>query len=1218
MLICSIICLVEFCLYSIQICEAIVSPKYVSLRSLSTRHLPLQTQPRSNTGGEKIYPIDTLQIESNDSSQSLVPDIAYYYLRNTIGLDEETMWRITLEAGSLLGMTPRNLEKKVSLLRRTMDLSDEDVRVMLGKKPALLHYSADRNLAPTILFLVRALDLSKSDLRRIVMECPSILGYSLDNLKTKVSFFMNTLGYNTGEKDDGTDVVRELVLEEPKLLSCGVKTGLVPRMKFLHKEILFTLKDLRKLYQKNPRLLLYSLDENLREKIVFFFILQLQMETEHVRKMMMSYPKVIDYNLDNHLRPIAKYYMTELGFSAVELRSIILRFPRLFTHSLFKIKHVIGFLRYELSLDAQQVKRVVFQAPQIIGLDTEGNLKPKLDFLQQRVGLTQHELALVITKMPTIFCLSVETNLIPKLEFLEHNLNTTCAVSNTNSEIKETLLKQPTLLGYSLEKRIRPRMEKLMMAGIAPSKISVGISMCEDDFQKWVLSSRSRLGISTWNSSAVGYLQNNLHLNDNDIRWICSQVPDFPNTRVALIRSRISYLRRVLDTDTGEVLNKILKECPALLDISPENHVRRRIDQLRLAGLPLIDNFKSVTWDNAKFDKWISPKVQEARSDIAFITKKMGLNSTESHIILSCLPDLRHTRNRKRLRLKVEYLIDEFNDDPNTFKSLLMCHPEILDLPLSKIIKTRLKRLKGAGVSDVQTIGALLVARQDEFHGWWTSIRDEQTFATLCSQYSGAIELLNSTFDLQPNELKSLLLSIPEECLSTGNAVKVAKYLLQVFTNSVITAREVVIKQPSLLALEIKCLQDRTANRMGRLDGSNVLSIDMHEIITMTDNQFDRRMQKERSQREYIKRTKQLLNEMLDMNYDDILSILARIRNQNLKDPNESLLPNLMYLLSEFKNCKEHVVECFRAHPSLVHDSLEDRIIPRMKLLADAGVSAQNAPKVFYLTNEEIEQRQRIQKVLNLTTAELEQIIPFQIWLDGIPFRRSLEAKIRYLLSQLNNLVDLKEVLIGNPAMLRLSLAKRLRPFVTLLLDYAKEPSEISKIMLMAPRSAEKHLLTLYFCNELDFSFDEADHLLDVAFSKQQSFIEIRQKIDYLLSKVFSGSIGHMKAVLLTDPGILRKSFLNTLRPRVEALQLLKSVKLEYTPENIGKFLARSTAEYEKELIPVISSWAPIADFNVDYTEDTIRAALQECVPSLLCAYPQDFNRETAKVVHWT
>lgn len=1217
MSICSILCLVELCLYIMNPCDAFIATKSVALRSLSTRSVALRmlTQSKNDTDDGKIYPIDTLQIESNDSSQSLVPDIAYYYLRNTIGLDEDVMWKITLEAGSLLGMTPRNLEKKVSLLRRTMDLSDEDVREILGKQPALLHYSADRNLAPTILFLVRALDLCKADLRRIVMDCPSILGYSLDNLKTKIAFFMNTLGYHSGEKHDGKDIVRELVLEEPKLLTCGVETGLVPRMKFLHKEILFTLKDLRKLYQKNPRLLLYSLDDNLREKIVFFFILQLQMETRHVRKMMMSYPRVMDYNLENHLRPIAKYFMTELGFSTVELRSIILRFPRLFTHSLFKVKHVIGFLRYELSLDAQQVKRVVFQAPQIIGLNTEGNLKTKLDFLQQRINVTQHELALVIAKMPTIFCLSLETNLIPKFEYLEHCWNPTGALSNANSEIKETLLKQPTLLGYSLEKRIRPRMEQLKMAGIASRKISVGISMRDDDFQKWVLSSRSRVVNTQWNSTAVGYLRNNLHLMENDIIWICSQIPDFPNTSVTSIRSRISYLKRVLDEN--EELEKILIACPTLVDVSPENHVRRRLDLLRLAGLPLIDNIKCVTWDSHKFDKWIAPKVQIVRSDIAFITKRLELNSTESRIILSCLPELNHTQNRKRLRPKVRYLMAEFSDVPNNLKSLLVCHPAILDLPLSTVIKTRLEALKQVGVTDTHTIGALLVARNDEFQDWWTCMRDEKRFSAVCCQFSDDVEFLSSTFDLQPNELKSLLLSLPEDCLSTGNAVDVAKYLLNEFNNTVATVKEVMIKQPSLFSHDIKCLEERTRNRLDQLVGSNVFSFDMHAIITMTDTQFHRRMLREHGQSDYTKRTKKLLIDMLDMKDDDVSTILSRVRNRKLKDPDEHLLPNLMYLLSEFKGCKEDVAKCFRAHPSLVHDSLDHRIIPRMQLLANAGVSAQNAPKIFYLTNKEIEQRQRIQKALNLTTVELEQIIPFKMWLEQIHFRRSVEPKIEYLRSQLSNVIDLKQVLLGNPSMLRLSLEKHLQPFVTLMFGYANQPSEIANIMLMAQKHAEKHLLILYFCKELDFSYDEAAHLLDFVISRRHSFIELLQKIDYLLTEVFSGSTDDMKATLLSNPEILRKSFQNVLRPRLEVLQLLKSVNLEFTPENIGEFLSQSTAEYENELVPLISSWTPIVDLEEDYTEDFIRASLQVCVPSLVCTYPHDFNRETAKVVHW-
>ena len=232
-----------------------------------------------------IYPTNTL-LNTGINSETLVPDIAYYYLRNTIGLSEEAMWKVTLESCSILGMTPRNLEKKVTLLRRTMNLSDEDVRVILGKVPTLLHYSAERNLAPTILFLVRSLDLSKGELRTMVMNCPTILSYSLENLSKKIAFFV-ALGYDVNG-EGGIDCVRELLVGTPKLLLSAVDTGLVPRLKFLTQEINFSVEAVWRLCQSNPKLLLYSLDDNLREKIVFFFILQLHMEPEDVRTILLA------------------------------------------------------------------------------------------------------------------------------------------------------------------------------------------------------------------------------------------------------------------------------------------------------------------------------------------------------------------------------------------------------------------------------------------------------------------------------------------------------------------------------------------------------------------------------------------------------------------------------------------------------------------------------------------------------------------------------------------------------------------------------------------------------------------------------------------------------------------------------------------------------------------------------------------------------------------
>jgi len=198
------------------------------------------------------------------STDFSLPDIAYFYLQNTLGLSEEVMWRVCFHSGSILGMTPRNLDNKVSLLKRMMNLSDDDVRVMVTKQPAILQYSAQRNLAPTILLLVRSLGLSKEELRTLLLDSPSILGYSLSNLKRKISFFFNLYD---GPDGVDSDSVRKLLLSTPKVMLAGVDTGLRPRVDFLHREMQFSQDELQRLFLKNPLILLYSVEENIKNKV---------------------------------------------------------------------------------------------------------------------------------------------------------------------------------------------------------------------------------------------------------------------------------------------------------------------------------------------------------------------------------------------------------------------------------------------------------------------------------------------------------------------------------------------------------------------------------------------------------------------------------------------------------------------------------------------------------------------------------------------------------------------------------------------------------------------------------------------------------------------------------------------------------------------------------------------------------------------------------------
>ncbi|KAL9183832.1 hypothetical protein ACHAXT_004688 [Thalassiosira profunda] len=1000
-----------------------------------------------------VYPTDTLQNIGINTTLTLAPDIAYFYLQNTLGLSEEAMWKITLEAGSVLGMTPRNLEKKVSLLRRTMNLSDEDVRVILGKQPAVLHYSAERNLAPTILFLVRALDLSKSELRELIMECPSILSYSLSNLGKKIAFF-RALGFSDDE--DGKESLRELLLATPKLLLSAVDTGLEPRVKFLHHEIQFSLDELRVLYTKNPRLLLYSLDDNLREKIVFFFILQLHMEPEQVQRVLLSYPQVMDYNLENHLKPIAEYFLSDLEFSSSELGQIVLKFPRVFSYALFRIKHVTGFLRYELGLDGRQVKRVLFQAPQVLGL-SEDSLKEKLDFLSDRLHLSADELGEVFSKMPTLICLGLESNLRPKIEYLQQALK---EQDDADDELlKGVILKQPTLLGYSLQGRIQPRMEQLVAAGISPSKITVGISMTEQNFQQWLASSQSKskrhATADGTKSAELNAVLQDLEFSENEAKAICNTVS--PGTSLS---AWASYLKEELG-GSGTELKQVLISHPVLLDGSSRRRVRRRIKQLRTAGLPVRDNLDAIDWTDDTFDEWIA----SSATKIGYMQRTLGLNAIEIDELLSQLPSLASTKANKAFQRKLSYLMTELGNSTEIVKTLVLDRPSILDLSMKQVVESRVQKARKAGVSGPRALSDLIAMTGDDF-------RDNITLLALESHFSDTAVVLKARLQLDQNETDSLLPYLSNDLASKQRAERLVSFLLGLTDDNVGQARAAVLKQPHLLShsldelleradelqlhttndiIEILAMTDReydayaafgllqktlnfTANEMNSLaEGSggmvwqnSTLSAKIEHLLSQgsaddaknailsrpkllsqplqrlqsASNVLNAKRSKHASLR-FGNESETMLRDVLGLSEGDAKLLLSQSRNLALRDPEAFLAPKLSYLLSVFDGSKTDTASCILANPGLLDNSLESWIVPRMKVLIDAGLDPSQINAVGRQSPEELEQiieylqyhafqgsTQKLKETIRKDPALLKQSL--QTLQQTIPFR--LEA----------------------------------------------------------------------------------------------------------------------------------------------------------------------------------------------------------------------------------
>ena len=561
--------------------------------------------------------------------------------------------------------------------------------------------------------------------------------------------------------------MRELIVGTPKLLLSAVYTGLVPRMEFLFHELEFSLEELRAVYQKNAMLLLYSVDANLREKIVFFFILQLQMGPERVRRVLLAYPQVLDYNLEDHLRPIAEFYISELKlFSPYEFGSVVRKFPRIFTYSLHRHRHLTGFLQYELALDPQQSKRILFQAPQVLGLSSS-TLSQKLAFLRDRLELTAGELGLIFSKMPTLMNLGL-SNVAAKVDYLER------AISEDQSHLdgkllKETIMKQPTLLGYSLTGRIQLRMDRLVAAGLDPSKITVGISMTEVNFQRWLTSSQSKK-------------------TPRPVRQEKRPAP-----RRSMTPSKISYLKR--EAGWSDV-----KVSAFLSDIgSPKNVASEKLYKQKLQStLHTTDTTEEVIDKLAMSDN-------DFETYLVLETLQKLLNFTQKEI--DCISDSIVCGSRGivwrnttiTLASRIDYLLTQGSKDD--VKNAIMSRPRLLSYPLEKL----------------RAMSGVLSVRRSTYHPW----RFEDESRAVLRE---VLELTEENVSTIVSGSHYLSLRDPEDFL-----VPKLNYILSAFDGDRQQAAAAVLENPRLLDYPLELLKEASLDPIQINDVMRISPQKIHE-----------------------------------------------------------------------------------------------------------------------------------------------------------------------------------------------------------------------------------------------------------------------------------------------------------------------------------------------------------------------------------------------------
>lgn len=346
---------------------------------------------------------------------------------------------------------------------------------------------------------LRSIGVRASHLPVVLASCPELLSYECDQLAL-VEEFLKGLGFT--HKEMGA-----FVQKHPQVLGRDVGKDLRSSIEFLE-DLGVLLKDVKKLILRHPVLITEEAEKSLKPLIVY--LESIGVKQKHIGPLLVRRPVLVTSNVEKDLWPVGDYLKT-IHASADDIDKIITSFPRLFCYSLDQdfrpavshleslgvdsilmgklfrrhpqlLKNRLSFelktnFLMNLGLEKKDLGKVIYNAPQLLGLSVEDKMQPTTQFLES-IGVKGSALLKVIKRKPMILAHSIDTKLQPNAQFLER-------LGIKHDDIGKLVTRHPQLLTLSVEKNLDPTIMYLM-----------GLNFTRDEVADMVRRLPSLLGFS--------------------------------------------------------------------------------------------------------------------------------------------------------------------------------------------------------------------------------------------------------------------------------------------------------------------------------------------------------------------------------------------------------------------------------------------------------------------------------------------------------------------------------------------------------------------------------------------------------------------------------------------------------------------------------------------------------------------------------------------------
>lgn len=239
-------------------------------------------------------------------------------------------------------------------------------------------------------------------------------------------------------------------------------------------------KDIRKILMRQPQILQYTVESNLKSHVAFLASLGIQ--DSRIGQIITATPSIFSYSVENSLKPTVRYLIEEVGIKKSDLSKVVQLSPQILVQRIDNSWNArYRFLSKELGAPRDNIVKMVTKHPQLLHYSIEDGLLPRINFLRS-IGMHNSDILKVSTSLTQVFSLSLEDNLKPKYLYL---------VNELQNEVK-SLTKYPTYLSLSLDQRIRPRhrfLVALKKAPKGPFPLSSFVPTDESFCQQWAKTS---------------------------------------------------------------------------------------------------------------------------------------------------------------------------------------------------------------------------------------------------------------------------------------------------------------------------------------------------------------------------------------------------------------------------------------------------------------------------------------------------------------------------------------------------------------------------------------------------------------------------------------------------------------------------------------------------------------------------------------------------------